>query len=219
MPTLGRRTACWSGPLARIRSPRPLNMGVRLTMRANRMLFAGVAVALLLSFWGCIFHPSYLQSWALRPAVADGNTCPDVSGLFSDKGDRAHEISGARAPSLTSLLFRKDQAVESPTHIEIRSVGTDTWRVTAISNGVSLAARDVTAQGPCRGGELKLADPNEEGGVNREGVIGFVSSALYLSRASDRSLIVRLASGGTAIVLLAPVVGSEWVWFRFRGED
>ena len=184
----------------------------------NRVLPAGILIVALLLFGGCVSHPSYPRTWPAMATTAEG-TCPDLSGVFSDAGERAPSQSAAYTPSLSRVLFARRQALKSATRVEIHRQNSSVWRVSAMSDGLTLATADVTAQGPCLEGEAKITDPHEEGGINREGVVGFQWSTLYFSRASDRSLVVRYASGGVGLMLLIPAAGSQWVWYRFRDED
>ena len=89
------------------------------------------------------------------------------------------------------------------------------WRVTAKVDNAILAVRDLTAHG-CRMGEAEIKDPNEEGGVNRQGIVGYDWSALNLSRGSDSSLVVHHRSRAIGLMFLIPMVGSRWIWYRFH---
>jgi hypothetical protein len=67
----------------------------------------------------------------------------------------------------------------------------------------------------CKDGFLKLDVPDPEGGVYRGNAVGYEWDSFQVSKAIDGSLVIRHDSSAVGIVLLIPIVGSQWHWSRF----
>lgn len=161
---------------------------------------------------------SSVSEYLGAPATTTDGTCPELSGVYRDKGEGVPGQYRVFVPSLSYMLFHHQAPLKSAIRVEIRSLDSNVWRLTSVSDSATVATRDVTAQEPCRMGEAKLADPNEEGWINREGVTGYEWSTMYLSRGSDNSLVLRFAGGGVGFMGIPAAVTST-DWYRFQHEN
>jgi hypothetical protein len=161
---------------------------------------------------GCIVHmPQYPSNWS--PVRDAGNSeCVDLTGRFENVGRSDDE----HVPIyLMSWLFPTGSGAELASSIELQSAGTSITAIASLQDGSTRSAL-LKQRGKCTATERHFADPNEAGGMNREGVVGYAHSSLTLMRAENGSLVVTETSSGAAMVLLIPVAGHTRTWAIFE---
>ena len=155
---------------------------------------------------GCISNPDYPVGWA---SVSDEMICQRINGKYRNVGvnHSGHEVS------LTSLLFAQNTVGADSIEVLINH---DKLTINAFYDGelVKSHAEDIDGSS-CKKSFIEIDEPEPEGGINREGVVAITWGAIQLSINENNDLIVHRNSSGAGIVLLFPVAGSSWSWFKF----
>ena len=174
-------------------------------------IFKYLLLIIILSIYGCFSHPKYPQNWS---SVQKETKCPDIGGHYKNRGET--ETNGEYKPYLYSILFGGEtKDIRSVKSIKIYQK-TNELLFEAYANG-SLFKSRVAKINPddCGDGFIQINVPEPEGAINRDGVVGYTWEAIRISKDMQGNLIIRNDSSGVGIVLLIPVAGSQWSWYRF----
>ena len=184
-------------------------------MQSAHLTTRGLATTItVLLLSGCIVHtPKYPISWSpLTPA--DGMECVDVTGRFANDG-RSEGEGGLHPIKLSSLLLPAGAHMESASALQLTPAGSSVIVLATLSDG-STRGFSIELKGRCTPTELVFVDPQDAGGVNREGVLGFSHRSLAFARAADGSLVVRESEGAVGMLLLVPTAGYVRTWSIFQ---
>lgn len=161
---------------------------------------------------GCFSnHPPYPENWQ---ETSKNNTCPALGGYYFSEGEGNEGVSVV--PSLYKLLINNPLNLSPIDSIKINERD-NILSVKAFSGGELREEREIAVDvKSCRNGFFQLDMPSQEGGVNRDGVVGYEWEKILLTKTPDGALIVRKDSGAVGIVLLIPVSGSAHEWYRYK---
>lgn len=175
------------------------------------------------TFQGCAFHQAYPDRWASIEGEHN-RECPDLKGFFINKGEFAETAPGYEKypPYLYPILFKN---VGEKTN-DIDTIGfyqrDQNLVISAYEKGEVIEQRTIEYdrnKQSCRKGMLKIKVPKPEGGINREGVLGYSWEGLGLTINKEGSLIVRSSEGGIGIMLMIPVIGVSSGYARFQSTN
>lgn len=188
-------------------------IGVRWGRRCatGRIGFLGI-VFLALSLSACIVV--YPQEWRLIQKVPE-DTCPDVNGVFADKGELAH-YEGEYRPSLGELLSGADEGTLDLSHIELQQEADQrltirAWKGDQLVSETQLSQADKGFT--CPGGFLRLSRPIDV--MKRYSVLGWGWDAVNLAKSSDGALVIWRRRGGFGTVIIFTGGVSRPSWYRF----
>jgi hypothetical protein len=116
---------------------------------------------------------------------------------------------------LTSILFSAGGNLESASTIELTPAGDSIMAIAELPDGSRISSL-LKAKGRCTATERQFIAPNDGGGVNRDGALGFSRSSIRLMRTADGSLVVEQATFGAGIMLIVPVAGYARNWSIFE---
>ncbi|MCC4283921.1 hypothetical protein LL273_09295 [Marinobacter salarius] len=170
------------------------------------MLKLLLAILVLPLLGGCISSPDYPRNWA---AISDDNVCSKIIGRYSNIGlhDSGHKIG------LVALLFPSSASKADVVEILMDE---NVLRVEAFNEGVLVKKyAEKIDLASCEKASVSIDEPEPEGGINREGVVGIGWGSFRLSASDDGDLIVHQNSSGAGIVLFLPFAGSSWSWSKF----
>jgi hypothetical protein len=147
--------------------------------------------------------------------VAAGGQCANVSGTFLDAGKYVRGVkSYYEETHLYPLLFRATPPLRPVRQIRIEQISNKV-EITAIDSAQPGAVSMTDASTDCTEGWVVVKDPNYEGWINREGVVGYSDTSLALNRATDGALLVRYTEKAAGLMFIIPGAGSITRWMRF----
>ena len=188
-------------------------MALRLDLSAmkSNILTAYLLLTLVIFMNSCVSHPPYPQHWS---GLQETQKCPRVEGDYSNTGE-AENNSKYRPFLYTYLIGENRTAAERASLIKITQ-GTNSLLIEAYSDD-TLLGRRVADFNPddCENGFLKLQVPD----YKTSGWFGVDWAGIQISKAADSSLILRYNYGGVGFVLVFPVGGSSWNWYRFPNRE
>jgi hypothetical protein len=169
-------------------------------------MYSKLALAILIN--SCVFHhPSYPLHWS---GLSENNVCPSVDGYYADIGEA--ENSSDYSPSLYASLIGGDLAGKDKVQFVKITKQTDKLLIEAFSKDRLIDKRVADFNSDdCENGFLKLAVPIPK----PSRFLGIEWESVQISRSTDGALILRRNSGGVGFVLVVPVAGSQWSWYRF----
>ena len=179
-------------------------------MQLYKIMYLMMAAFLFLTY-ACVSRPDYPQDWN---AVTKNSAIPNISGHYENIGeygeDRKHK------PNLYRLLIRGNFNDNNKIQSISISQKESELLIEAYSDGSIVESRIAKIESyNNEKGFIIINDPKPEGGVNRDGVLGYTWDSLAIAKSSDGSLIIRKDGGAVAIMLLIPVAISEQNWYRF----
>jgi hypothetical protein len=192
--------------------------------------FTALAFPFILA--GCISAGTSPQSWP-APVLADGNACPDLSGIYENLGIEATGQSHGAIP--LSLIFNpevarnwtKEQAItrrkfSDASHVRVygpnqHGLKTEVWNQSELFR-VSKRSGELGGDFGCEGGALRVSLPvtGDVGG----GVFFETFRSAMVMRASDGSLLVKTSSLGLGMgFYLIPLAAGVEGLARYRTMD
>ena len=160
---------------------------------------------------GCVSTPSYPPAWSSLKVF---DKCPNIEGYYIDEGESEEESDYKRSIFMDIIggdYLRRDE-VEFVNIIQKNNELLLEAYSDAELIGKRVAAFDTEN---CVDGFIEIEGPYPEGGVNRDGVVGYQWDSLKLAKTTDGSLILRKDSGAVGVVMVVPVAGTGWGWYRF----
>ena len=174
------------------------------------MRYHGLAILALLVLPGCVFIDQYPSEWGV-PRLTSDNTCPDISGIFRDRGER---VNSKFEPSLSNQLLQPRYWNTAET-VEIKFLE-PTQLLIRVFAGKQLLAESLLSSSnrefECRKGYVVIKKGEF---INREGVFGGEKRAFFFAP-SDNALIVKEDSSALGLMLLIPVAGTSTTWSQFH---
>ncbi|MEX1299297.1 MAG: hypothetical protein AB1Z38_02430 [Desulfotignum sp.] len=164
---------------------------------------------------GCSSHGVYPVEWgALSPA--GGNSCPLLSGVFQNAGERAVPEGGSpqySPPYLSSYFFADTAAAARAKRVRITGDPNGDLMIELLGEDVSLEPVILQRQDGyrCEDGWLLLAASRRMA----ENVSGFESMTYRFRRTYEGAMVVQVSSSGVGVVFVVPVAGSSTEWHRF----
>lgn len=165
---------------------------------------------------GCSSHGVYPVEWGgLSPAAGD-DSCPSLTGVYQNAGERAVPQGGSpqySPPYLTGYFFADTAAAAHAKRVRITGDASGVLTVEALGEDASLEPRILQRQDDyrCEDGWLLL----ESSRWMAEQVSGFESLTYRLRKTHDGSLVVQVSASGVGVVFVVPVAGSSTEWHRF----
>ncbi|MDR9440295.1 MAG: hypothetical protein RI841_12520 [Halomonas sp.] len=182
----------------------------RSVSAARYLVLAAIVVAP-----GCSSHGIYPVEWGdLSPAA--GDSCPLLTGMYQNGGERAVPEGGSpqySPPYLTSYFFADTAAAARAKRVRITGDANAVLTVEALGKDASLEPRILQRQDHyrCEDGWLLL----ESSRWVAEQVSGFESMTYRFRKTNDGALVVQVSSSGVGVVFVVPVAGSSTEWHRF----
>jgi hypothetical protein len=177
-----------------------------------------ILLILFLSFLFVMFiityltRPEYPESWS---DISTENECPNLAGSYINTGGCQRDY----VPSLYQVLIANDMGVAGAIdYIKITQTKTELL-IKAYKQGALIKQRKVQfSPKDCENGFMRIEAPEPEGGVNREGVVGYQLDVYWLAKAADGTLVVRYNSYAAAVVNLIPIIATQRDWYRFSQQ-
>lgn len=183
-------------------------------MRRFGRLQLAVGAALLLG--ACVSHPGYPGRWA--PISPEPAACAAVAGRYVNDGDSEPPLEG-RASRLVDALELEGE--RRATRVEIQQRGADEIEIVAWT-GTQPTGRTVLR---AAAGDFEctpegvMFKPKSQAAHGAGITPAYIRSTVYLSRATDGSLIVRSDIVTVATIIVVPAAATERIWRRFKPVD
>jgi len=168
------------------------------------------------SLSACVFYQSYPSSW-----VARGEGCSDISGVYSDAGERSARglpfpFSGTVivTRSLSGLLSGRGE-YGKPFNVELTQQEGDKLRVRLWVDDTVGSQYRVGYRCTPSGIELRLPARWMTQGL---GVVR-ASGSLYLATGANGDLIGNLKYRTFGVALIVPIIASGNAWYRFTRAE
>jgi len=157
---------------------------------------------------------SYPGSWA-APALAVGNNCPNVAGVFQTKGESA---DAQWSTNLVIQLFGRTPDWNSVDRVTLRFVDSDHLLIEALLGSRPLHTTTLVRgsnQFTCEDGYVVLRRKGFDVG---EGVIEWSASTLHLAL-SNGALVVKENKKEIGVLYIVPGGGRVTAWTRYRSPQ
>jgi hypothetical protein len=174
-----------------------------------------IGAILLAIFLGAMFvityvtRPEYPENWSAIPTI---DQCPNLTGSYINMGESQRGLK----PSLYQALIANDMVMEGAIDF-IKITQTETELLIEAYQQDSVRKKRAVQFSPkkCKKSFFRLKPPDPEGGINREGVVGYGKDTYWLAKANDGTLVIRYDSSAVGVVNLIPIIGTQRDWYRF----
>lgn len=173
----------------------------------------------LILITGCVLKEPYPSQWPDLNAVK--GTCPDISGIYTDKGFRdPFDLTAddeRQQISLSRLLFSDQKSVEKISHLEIIQEENHDIKIVIWSTDLQFSKQTFHMERgsyTCESGFIELVGERVCEAGN--GVMACATPETHMIKNSAGDLIIKTNSRGFGAVYLVPVYVSEWHWYHFK---
>jgi hypothetical protein len=173
---------------------------------------SGILALIVATTGACISGARYPTTWTKRVPVAKG-VCPDVSGVFSNRGD----VHPRDVDASLNAFLRSGTPLLAVTQVEItqsdRFLEISLWSEEKVSERLRLD-RGVGFECGADGLELLQMGHSESDAAVSVGAL-FSWGKVWMTKGEDGSLVVRTVDSDLFFLILIPLYGRETLWFRF----
>lgn len=168
---------------------------------------------------GCSSHGVYPEEWDALSSV-NGDSCPVITGVFRNPGERAVPPGGSpqySPPFLSSFFFEDTAAAAGARRVRITGHAESQLSIELLGGHMSPGPRILQTQEHyrCEDGWLLMKSFN----WIAENASGFESITYRFRKANDDALVVQVSSSGVGVVFVIPFAGSSSEWYRFFEAD